>query len=254
MTAAPPPVPDPAPGTSPESPSLEPRLGSGTGRADPVALLRRSSLLGTLDEDDLVRLARRSRLRKYRRGQVLFTEGDPADAVIIVAEGRLKVLVIADDGREHVVNIAEVGDTIGELALADAGPRSATVEALDDAVVMVVDRAVVEEMIRERPIVAQKLLRALGAHVRRLTGQNADLVFLDLPRRVAKLLLYRMRQTRHPVIELGLNQTEVAAMLGGSRQSVNQALRDFEKRGWILGEGSTITIQDVDRLRRFAGE
>ncbi len=223
-------------------------------RADPIALLRRSSLLGTLDEEDLVRLARRSRLRRYRRGQVLFTEGDPADAVVIVAEGRLKVLVIADDGREHVVNIAEAGDTIGELALADAGPRSATVEALDETVVMVVDRAVVEEMIRERPEVARKLLRALGAHVRRLTGQNADLVFLDLPRRVAKLLLYRMRQTSHQVIELGLNQTEIAAMLGGSRQSVNQALRDFEKRGWILGEGTTITIQDVDRLRRFAGE
>ena len=85
-------------------------------------------------------------------------------------------------------------------------------------------------------------------------GKNADLVFLDLPRRVAKLLLYRMRETNHVVIELGLNQTEIAAMLGGSRQSVNQALRDFEKRGWILSEGSTITIQDVDRLRRFAGD
>jgi CRP/FNR family cyclic AMP-dependent transcriptional regulator len=212
--------------------------------ADPLALLRKSSLLGTLDEEDLVRLVQRSRLRKYRRGQVLFTEGDPADAVLIVTEGRLKVLVIADDGREHVVNIAEVGDTIGELALADAGPRSATVEALDEAVVMVVDRAVVE----------QKLLRALGAHVRRLTGQNADLVFLDLPRRVAKLLLYRMRQTKHSVIELGLNQTEIASMLGGSRQSVNQALREFEKRGWILSEGSTIIIEDAERLRRYAGE
>lgn len=223
-------------------------------KVDPVALLRKSSLLGALDEEDLVSLARRSRLRRYRRGQVLFTEGDPADAVLIIAEGRLKVLVIADDGREHLVNIAEVGETIGELALADAGPRSATVEALDEAVVLVVDPAAVQELIRERPMVAQRLLGALGAHVRRLTGQNADLVFLDLPRRVAKLLLYRMRQTRHQVIELGLNQTEIAAMLGGSRQSVNQALRDFEKRGWILAEGSTITIQDVERLRRFAGE
>jgi CRP-like cAMP-binding protein len=119
---------------------------------------------------------------------------------------------------------------------------------------MVVDRAAVEEVIRERPVVAQKLLRALGAHVRRLTGQNADLVFLDLPRRVAKLLLYRMRESRHQVIELGLNQTEIAAMLGGSRQSVNQALREFERRGWILSEGSTITIQDAERLRRYAGD
>ncbi len=240
------------PAAEPGSPeAAPPRAG---GRADPIALLRRSSLLGTLDEEDLIRLAQRSRLRRYRRGQVLFTEGDPADAVTLVAEGRLKVLVIADDGREHVVNIAEVGDTIGELALADAGPRSATVEALDEAVVMVVDRVVVEEMIRERPVVAQKLLRAPGAHVRRLTGQNADLVFLDLRRRVAKLLLYRMHQTKHSVIELGLNQTEIATMLGGSRQSVNQALREFEKRGWILSEGSTITIQDAERLRRYAGD
>ncbi len=92
------------------------------------------------------------------------------------------------------------------------------------------------------------------AHVRRLTGANADLVFLDLPRRVAKLLLMRMRESGRPLIELGLTQTEIASLLGGSRQSVNQALREFEKRNWILAEGQTVTILQVERLRRFAGD
>ncbi len=94
----------------------------------------------------------------------------------------------------------------------------------------------------------------MAAHVRRLTGANADLVFLDLPRRVAKLLLMRFREAGRPVIEIGLTQTEIASLLGGSRQSVNQALRDFERRGWILAEGQTITIMQLDRLRRLAGE
>lgn len=219
-----------------------------------IALLRRTTLLGGLDDTDLRRLAERAVSRRYRRGQVVFTQGDPAETLLVVAEGRLKVLATADDGRDHVLNIVEAGGTLGELTVADPGPRSASVEALDPSVVLVLARAAVVELVRERPVVAEQLLRALAAHVRRLTGANADLVFLDLPRRVAKLLLYRMRDTGRPVLELGLTQTEMASMLGGSRQSVNQALREFERRGWVLSEGSTTTVLQPDRLRRYAGD
>ncbi|WP_322766532.1 Crp/Fnr family transcriptional regulator [Frankia sp. Cr1] len=219
-----------------------------------VALLRATTLLKELDEPALTRLAARSVVRRYRRGQVVFTEGDPSDTLLVVAFGRLKVLTTADDGRDHVLNIAGPGDTLGELNIVEAGPRSASVEALEPSEALVLDRAAVWELVRERPAVAEQLIRALVAHVRRLTGANADLVFLDLPRRVAKLLLLRMRESGRPLIELGLTQTEIASLLGGSRQSVNQALRDFEKRNWILAEGQTITILQVERLRRFAGD
>jgi CRP-like cAMP-binding protein len=219
-----------------------------------VALLRATTLLKELDETALARLAARSVMRRYRRGQVVFTEGDPSDTLLVVASGRLKILTTADDGRDHVLNIAGPGDTLGELNIVEAGPRSASVEALDVSEALVLDRAAVWELVRERPAVAEQLIRALVAHVRRLTGANADLVFLDLPRRVAKLLLMRMRESGRPLIELGLTQTEIASLLGGSRQSVNQALREFERRNWILAEGQTITILQVERLRRFAGD
>lgn len=218
-----------------------------------TGLLRRTMLLGALDDDDLARLAERAVSRRYRRGQVVFTAGDPADTLMVVAEGRLKVLATADDGRDLVLNIAEPGDVLGELALADAGPRSASVEALDPAVLLVLERRAVLALVRERPLVAEQLLRALGALVRRLTGATADLVFLDLPRRVAKLLLYR-HATAGPVVELGLTQTELASMLGGSRQSVNQALREFERRGWTRTDGACIEILQPERMRRFAGD
>lgn len=219
-----------------------------------IALLRATLLLKELDEADLKRLAGRAVTRRYRRGQVVFSEGDPSDSLLVVASGRLKVLTTADDGRDHVLNIAGPGETLGELNIVDAGPRSASVEALEQSEALILDRAAVWELLRERPAAAEQLIRALVAHVRRLTGANADLVFLDLPRRVAKLLLLRMRQVGRPVIELGLTQTEIASLLGGSRQSVNQALREFERRGWLLSEGQTITLLQVDRLRRFAGD
>jgi CRP-like cAMP-binding protein len=219
-----------------------------------IALLRATTLLKELDETALERLASRSVTRRFRRGQVVFTEGDPADSLLVVASGRLKILTSADDGRDHVLNIVGPGETIGELNIVEAGLRSASVEALEASEALVLELAAVWELVRERPAVAEQLIRALVAHVRRLTGANADLVFLDLPRRVAKLLLLRMRDAGRPVIELGLTQTEIASLLGGSRQSVNQALRDFEKRGWILAEGQTITIMQLDRLRRFSGD
>jgi len=222
--------------------------------AKAMELLRRTSLLGGLAEEDLVRLAQRSVSRRYRRGQVVFTEGDPSESLMIVADGRVKVLSISDDGRDHVLNVIEPGETLGELSIADGGPRSASVEALDACTLLVLERRAIIDLLRERPEVAEQLLKALGAHVRRLTGHTADLVFLDLPRRVAKLLLYRYNDTGRPVIELGLNQTELAAMLGGSRQSVNQAMREFEKRGWIVAEGQTITMLDAERMRRYAGD
>lgn len=219
-----------------------------------VALLRATTLLKELDEEDLRRLATRAVTRRYRRGQVVFTEGEPADTLLVVAQGRLKVLTKADDGRDHVLNIAGPRETLGELNIVEPGTRSASVEALEPTTCLVLDRNSVWELVRERPAVAEQLIRALVAHVRRLTGANADLVFLDLPRRVAKLLLMRAREAGRPVIELGLTQTEIASLLGGSRQSVNQALREFERRAWILSEGQTITILQLDRLRRFAGD
>ena len=239
-----------------QAPELQiPAAGSSDAALSRAAqLLRSTSLLGGLDDADLQRLAERAVSRRYRRGQVVFTEGDAADSLMIVATGRVKVLAISDDGRDHVLNVLDPGQTLGELAMADGGPRSASVEALDDCTLLVLDRQAILELLRERPAVAEELLKALGAHVRRLTGHTADLVFLDLPRRVAKLLLYRHRETGRAVIELGLNQTELAAMLGGSRQSVNQAMREFEKRGWIVAEGQTVTMLDVDRMRRYAGD
>lgn len=221
---------------------------------DAVRLLRAASLLRELDDADLKRLAARAVGRRYARGQVVFTEGESAETLLVIASGRLKLQTSADDGRNHVVNIAAAGDTLGEINIVDGGTRSLTAEALEATEALVLDRMAVWELVRERPAVAEALIRALAAHVRRLTGANADLVFLDLPRRVAKFILYRMRDTGRPVVEPGLTQTEIASMLGGSRQSVNQALREFERRGWLLSEGSSITVLQPDRLRKYAGD
>jgi CRP-like cAMP-binding protein len=105
----------------------------------------------------------------------------------------------------------------------------------------------------EFPNVTVSLLAAVASSFRRLTDATADLVFLDLPRRVAKVLLDHPRGDTGSV-ELGLSQEQLAHRVAGTRQSVNQALRGFERRGWISLAGRTVVLRDVDALARFAGD
>lgn len=220
---------------------------------------QRTKLLSTcpffagLPAEDLQSLAGIATLRRYRHGQLLFCEGDDADSLLVVAEGRLKAYSTSADGDEFVLDVIEVGDSVGEVSLADGGARSATVEALSDAAVLRLPREAVLDLAANSPALTKGLLAAVASVVRRLTGAAADLVFLDLPRRVAKLVLEQGRTSDTAVIDMPLSQTEIARRVGASRQSVNAALRDFERRGWISSSGRAIRIRNAAALSRFVG-
>jgi CRP/FNR family transcriptional regulator, cyclic AMP receptor protein len=215
-----------------------------------AAALRRCPLFADLSDEDLTRLAVNATLRRYRRGQIVFAEGDSGDALFVVVEGLVQILRYSDQGTQLLLTTVGPGESLGELAVVDGGTRSATAETLTPCTLVRVDRAVVANLAAERPPFANALLRALAALIRRLTGSTADLVFLDLPRRVAKLLLDQPRQG--DVVELPLTQSQIASRVGGSRQSVNLALRDFERRGWIRGGPHSVRILDLGALQRFA--
>jgi CRP-like cAMP-binding protein len=218
---------------------------------DIPAILGRASLLAGVAPDTLASLGRECRTRQYRRGQSVFFEGDPSDAVLIVVEGRLKVIASSNEGDEMLLDVAEPGDSVGEVGVLDGQPRSATVDALEDTTVVVVPARALWDCIDQNPSVARAVVHSLGATLRRLTGNASDLVFLDLPRRVAKVLLAEMETGDSNRVTLGLNQTEVGHRIGGTRQSVNVALRAFVRRGWISVDGSEIVIEDASALRRF---
>ena len=219
---------------------------------DLTGLLRRTGLLGSAPEEDLRAVAAASRARRFRRGHVVFTTGDPGDSLIVVASGRIKVVVHAADGGELTLTIIQAGGVCGELSVADGGPRSADAETLEESELIVVPRAVIMELCSRVPSVGQAMTASLAATLRRLTEATSDLVFLDLPRRLAKVLLSQPRGD-DGVIRPGISQEELAHQAGGTRQSVNAALRGFERRGWIETRDRAVTLKEPVTLSRFAG-
>jgi len=220
---------------------------------DVTGVLRQTDLLRSVPAHDLEPIAAASRLRTVRRGQVLFTAGDPSDTVILVVSGRVKVVVRSADGAELTLTVVQPGGTLGELSVADGGPRSADAEALEDSRVLLVPKDLIAELSSRVPSVTQALMTSIAATLRRLTEAASDLVFLDLPRRVAKVLLSQPRRD-DGVIELKMSQEELAHQVGGSRQSVNLALRGFERRGWIEVHDRAVTLRQAEALARFANQ
>jgi CRP-like cAMP-binding protein len=178
---------------------------------------------------------------------VLFTEGERSENLYVLSSGRIKVLVSSTRGDELVLTVLTAGDALGELSVLDGADRSASAVALDDVALWCVPAAAVRELLRRSPVAALAVAEELAARVRHLTGTAADLVFLDLPRRLAKLLV-----SEHGDASAGLTQSDVAAQLGVARQSLNRALQRLQDRGWVEVQRNGIAVLDVPALTRFA--
>ena len=219
---------------------------------DVIGVLRSTDLFRSVPPVDLEAVAAASRLRTFRRGQVVFTTGDPGDTLIVVISGRIKVVVRSADGSELTLTIIGPGGMVGELSVADGGPRSADAETLEECRLLLIPGETVRDICARVPPAAQALLSSIAVILRRLTEAASDLVFLDLPRRVAKVLLNQPTGD-DGVIRLKLSQEELAHQVGSTRQSVNAALRGFERRGWIDVHDRAVTVKQAAALVRFAG-
>jgi CRP/FNR family cyclic AMP-dependent transcriptional regulator len=219
---------------------------------DVTGILRQTDLLRSVPAKDIEAIAAASRLRTFRRGQVLFTTGDPADTLIVVISGRVKVVVRSADGGELTLTIVPPGGVFGELSVADGGPRSADAETLEECRLLFVPRETIHDISSRVPSVAQALASSIAVTLRRLTEDASDLVFLDLPRRIAKVLL-SLPRADDGTIRQKMSQEELAHQVGGTRQSVNAALRGFDRRGWIEVRKQAVTVKQAAELARFAG-
>ncbi|HVE98011.1 MAG TPA: Crp/Fnr family transcriptional regulator [Mycobacteriales bacterium] len=208
-----------------------------------------TELFGGCAEEMLARLQSMSRARSLKRHQILFAQGDPVDSLVIVRSGRLKVFSTSSNGDELLLAIADSGETLGEVAVFDAGERSATVEAMEPSEVVLVPRQEVIAALKADPALSHRLQVRIAAVARRLTTASTDLAYVDLPRRLAKVLI---SQTTTGAPGRGLSQSDFASLVGGSRQAVNAAFAGFERRGWITREGGRVVSLDQDALRRFA--
>jgi CRP/FNR family transcriptional regulator, cyclic AMP receptor protein len=218
---------------------------------DVAAILRQTVLLRAAPPPDLERVLAASRVRSFRRGQILFTKDDPGDTLLVVISGLVKVVVRSADGGQLTLTHVPPGGIFGELSIADGGSRSADAETLEDSQLLLIPRATIQEICGRVPTAAQALAEAMAASLRRLTDAASDMVFLDLPRRVARVLVSQTPDG-DGVIRLKQRQEELANQVGATRQSVNAALRGFQRRGWIQLHERTVIVTHAAALSPFA--
>ncbi len=218
-------------------------------------MVRRAPLFSALDEDGARVLMAQMSPARLERGDILFREGDPGDTLYVIGEGKVKLGRTSADGRENLIAILGPGEMFGELSLFDPGPRTMTATAVAETQLMGLGNDSLTSLLSGRPEVAKALLAALAKRLRRTNEHLADLVFTDVPGRVAKALLDLANRFGRPVEEgimvaHDLTQEELAQLVGASRETVNKALADFATRGWLKLEARAVLLLDVERLKR----
>jgi len=218
-------------------------------------VLRETPLFSSLDDEATGSLRASMTDTELERGEVLFNEGDSGDRLYVVLEGKIKLGRTSGDGRENLLAVLGPGQMFGELSLFDPGPRSATATAVTDSRLASLGHAELQPWLVSRPDVARGLLFQLAHRLRRTNEVVADLVFSDVPGRVAKALLDLStrfgRQADDGIhVHHDLTQEELAQLVGASRETVNKALADFANRGWLRLEPRSVVLVEPDRLRR----
>ncbi len=217
-------------------------------------LLKRVPLFTHLPEPELTGLSKHLRRRPFHHGTMIFHKDQAGDALYIVDSGRVRIFLPAVGGEELTVDIVNAGEVFGELALLDGHARSASAEALEDTVTYTLSREEFQRYLSTAPQVAAALIELLSNRLRQLTEYAESLVFLDLEARLAKALLQMAEQygvrTDGIEIDLDLTQTELASMVGATRERVNRALAAFRTQRLVELRGKKIVLLDTERLRQ----
>lgn len=222
-----------------------------------IEVVRGATLFAGLDDEATSALMKFMNPRSLRRGTVLFHEGDAGDELYIVSTGKLKIGRESSDGRENLLSVIGPGEIIGELSLFDPGPRSTSVTAVSQSELLSLKHEDLTTWLNERPQAGMNLLKALAQRLRRTNETVGDLVFSDVPGRVAKALLDLAARFSKPapdgvLVAHDLTQEELAQLVGASRETVNKALADFAARGFIRLEARSVVILDMERMRNRA--
>lgn len=220
-------------------------------------VLRQAPLFSGLDDEVASALEDSMSSSSLRRGEILFSEGDDGNQLYVVTEGKIKLGRTSPDGRENLLAILGPGQMFGELSFFDPGPRSATATAVTDVELKSLGHEALSPVLNAHPDVAHALLNQLAGRLRRTNEVVGDLVFSDVPGRVAKALLdlasrFGRRADDGIHVNHDLTQEELAQLVGASRETVNKALADFASRGWLRLEPRSVVILDLERLQRRA--
>ncbi len=217
-------------------------------------MLKKVSLFSQLGDDTLAGLGGHLHRRTFRKGTIIFHKDQAGDALYIVESGRVRIFLPTPAGEELTVDVAGPGDVFGELALLDGRPRSASAEAQEDTVTFTISREEFQGVLMQTPQLAAALVELLSSRLRHVTEYAESLAFLDVHARLARALLemadrYGVRRDGIE-IDFDMTQTDLATMVGATRERVNRALAAFKAQGLIELRGRKIALLDTTRLRQ----
>lgn len=226
--------------------------------ADPMTVpkqaLQKVPLFQSLNEQELSLLGDVSSVKTFDKNQTIIHKSDEGDTFFSIVSGKVKVILTDDEGKEYIVSILKPLDFFGELALLDGEPRSASVVAQEKTEVLQIKREEFLRLITANPELCIKIVGVLGRRLRKANEHIESLVFLDVCGRLARLMLDMAEQqgTRGAggtLVEVGYSRTELANLIGTTRETLTRALKTLETMGYLAIQKNKITIRDEAGLR-----
>lgn len=226
-----------------------------TGHAGTLAKV---PIFSGLSETELLFLAQRTVPRHFSSGQTVFTEGEPCAGLYVVQSGHIRIFKSSANGREQVLSIDGPGSSVAELPVFDGGNYPASVTAIEDATLLFVSKPDFQALCIAHPQVALKVLRVVGARLRRLVGIIEELSFTTVRHRLASFLLHlaRTEGTRNAqevTVTLPVSNQELASQIGTVRELVSRNLSRLQAEGMLQIDGRRVVIRDLKALEAELG-
>jgi CRP/FNR family cyclic AMP-dependent transcriptional regulator len=221
---------------------------------DVKAVLKKVQMFHGLTDNELDYVSRRASVKEYDHNQLVFTEGEPCTGLYVVADGTIRIFKTSPNGREQVLGVEGPGSSVAELPVFDGGSYPASVSSLSKSKLIFISRKDFQALVLEHPEVALKVLKVVGARLRRLVGIIEELSFTTVRHRLAAHLL-RLAKTEGSKTADGVSfalsgsQQELASHIGTVRELVSRNLSRLQAEGIISLEAKSIVVTDMDALQ-----
>jgi CRP-like cAMP-binding protein len=212
-------------------------------------LLSSVELFAEMNDSELDELTGLAQVRKLEKDTTVFHAGDPADAVFVVASGRVKVVITSSDGKEFILTVLGPGQVFGEMALLESAPRSASVVTLSAVEVLVMSRADFQRLLDSNPRISQRLMAILSRRLRRANAKMESLAYMDVAGRLARYLLdlardHGQRLGNGWVVVRRPTHSDIAHSIGTSRETVSRLINEFEEGFGLVNKGKFTYIRE----------